>query len=61
MEDTLHIPKSMIYEMVDGHPIYYKGYKTLLQNPAKPREAVGSSLLQSLIISKMVILLHEYL
>jgi len=61
MEDTLHIPKSMIYEMVDGHPIYYKGYKSLLQNPSKPREAMGSSLLQSLIISKMVILLHEYL
>lgn len=61
MEDTLHIPKSMIYEMVDGHPIYYKGYKSLLHNPPKPREAMGSSLLQSLIISKMVILLHEYL
>ncbi len=55
------VPESMIYEMVDGQPIYYRGYKEILKGKVNQEEPVGSSFLQSLIISNLVILLHKYL
>lgn len=52
------IPKSLIYEMVDGKPIYYKGYKEYLKGNLQIEEIVGSSLLQSAIITGLLVLLH---
>ncbi|MEZ5044425.1 MAG: Uma2 family endonuclease [Saprospiraceae bacterium] len=56
-----NIPKSLIYEEVDGKPIYYKGYKAFLLGNNKSGEPMGSSLLQSIIISRLVFLLHKHL
>lgn len=56
-----NIPKSLIYEMVDGKPIYYKGYRDFLLGNNKSGEPMGSSLLQSMIITRLVILLHQHL
>lgn len=49
-----NIPENLIYEMVDGVPIYYKGYKDYLNGTTEIEELMGSSYLQSLIISKLV-------
>ena len=56
-----NIPKSLIYEMVDGKPIYYKGYREFLLGENKSGEPMGSSLLQSMIITRLVILLYKHL
>ena len=52
-----NIPKELIYEMVDGQPIYYKGYQDYLSGKKQLDEIMGSSYIQSLIITKLVILL----
>ena len=56
-----NIPKSLIYEMVDGKPIHYKGYREFLLGENKSGEPMGSSLLQSMIITRLVILLYKQL
>lgn len=62
MENIIeNIPKSLIYEMVDGKPIYYKGYRDFLLGNNKSGEPMGSRLLQSMIITRLVILLHQHL
>ncbi|MEM1323676.1 MAG: Uma2 family endonuclease [Bacteroidota bacterium] len=55
------IPESLIYEMVAGKPIYYKGYKEYLKGNKQIEELMGSSYLQSLIITKLVFLLMSHL
>jgi len=55
------IPDKLIYEMDNGKPIYYSGYRDYLSG-LKPAEALmGSSILQGLIISKMVQYLNNIL
>ncbi len=54
------ISKSWIYEEVEGKPIYYKGYQEKsTQNQAT--EKMGSSYLQSLIITELVFFLRSHL
>jgi Uma2 family endonuclease len=48
------IPKSLIYEMVGGKPIYYKGYQKILANNLNPESVMGSSFLQSMIITEII-------
>jgi len=51
METTKQIPKILIYEEFDGHPIYRKGYKDFVLGLKKIEEInMGSSKLQSFII-----------
>lgn len=55
MESAIQkIPDSLIYEMVNGSPIYYKGYRDYLNGDKQIEELMGSSILQSLIISRLV-------
>lgn len=61
MTATKQIPKELIYEMDNGIPIYYSGYRDYLSGK-KPAEALmGSSILQSLVISKLVQYLNNLL
>ena len=59
-----NIPKHLIYEMVDGVPIYYKGYKDYLNETEQPEEVMASSLLQSalavLIATRLNLLLAQH-
>jgi hypothetical protein len=51
------IPKSLIYEMMDGKFIYRKGYKKVLSGEKTLEEIMGSSSLQSFVaayIAKMI-------
>lgn len=45
------IPDYLIYEMMRGKPIYYKNYEKILNQQATFEEIMGSSGLQSLILS----------
>lgn len=51
MEAVQTIPKILIYEMVDDKPIYYKNYRDYLDGKKQLEEIMGSSYLQSDIIS----------
>jgi len=55
------IPANLIYEMVGDKPIYYRGYKEYLNGQKQIEELMGSSYLQSLIITKLVFLLMSNL
>lgn len=44
------IPEFLIYEMDGGKPIYYRGYKDVLNNTKKPEEVIACTILQALII-----------
>lgn len=53
------IPEVLVYEMVDGKPIYYKGYKDYLSGDKQIDELMGSSYLQALIGTQLIILLSR--
>lgn len=55
------IPKSLIYEMVDGKPIYYRGYQDYLSGEKQLEELMGSSHIQSFIVTRLVIALSRLL
>ena len=54
-------PDNLIYEMLDGEPIYYKGYRDCLDGEKQPEEIIGSGYIQSLIITKLVFFLMSNL
>ena len=47
----LKVPDYLIYEIMDGKPIYYKGYRDVLAGTKTFSEIIGSSTLQSFIIA----------
>lgn len=44
------IPESLIYETLNGRPLYYKGYRDVIAGDLKPENIRGSSDLQSVIV-----------
>jgi len=55
------IPEEFIYEIIDGKPIYYKGYKEAIKKHLSAEEIMGSSSLQSeLIIFILDNILRQY-
>lgn len=53
------IPAYLVKEVLDGKPLYYKGYKEVLNNNKTLEEIMGSSSLQAEIISGILqILFH---
>jgi Uma2 family endonuclease len=53
------IPDYLIYEMIDGIPIYYKDYKKVLNKQATLEDIMGSSRIQSFVISLIEDFLKE--
>jgi len=51
------IPDELIYEIIDGKPVYYKGYKDVISQEIQIEQIMGSSFLQSEIIRLIVRLL----
>ncbi len=45
------VPDYLVYEMMQGKPIYYRNYEKILNQQATFEEIMGSSGLQSLILS----------
>ena len=48
------IPHYLIYEIMDGKPIYYEGFREVLANKKTFEEIMGSSRLQSRIIMAII-------
>ncbi len=57
------ISTRLIYEEMDGKPLYYRGYQEVLKRKKTPEDIMGSSGLQSIIITCIVkfLLRHEWL
>jgi Uma2 family endonuclease len=55
------VKDALVYEIMDGKPIYYKGYKSVLNKTKKPEDIMGSSLLQGIILNFVVYILHKHL
>ena len=55
------IPKSLIYEVMDGRPIYRKGYKDVLAGKKTLEEILGRSSLQSLIAFHLAKVLFQFI
>jgi Putative restriction endonuclease len=55
------IPEALIYEVVKGKPIYYKGYKHYLNGTKTIEELKIDSTLQAWLKSRLTILLGNYL
>ncbi|MDZ7897269.1 MAG: Uma2 family endonuclease [Arcicella sp.] len=53
------IPDRLVYEVMDGNPIFYKGYKEVLAGKKTYSEIMGSSKLQSLIVSYLLRILFK--
>lgn len=54
MEPTVQtIPERLIYEMTDQGPIYYKGYEAYLDGTKTLEEIMGSSILQSFVVTRL--------
>ena len=51
------IPPSLIYEILNGRPLYYRGYKEVLEKNLNPESVMGSSALQAILVS----LIHSYI
>lgn len=51
------IPQALVYEVWNGKPIYYKGYRDVLAGRKTPQEIMACSDLQAVIVS----ILHGYL
>lgn len=55
------VPDTLVYEMVDGNPIYYKGYRDYLSGEKQIDEIMGSSYLQGVLATELVLLLGQLL
>jgi Uma2 family endonuclease len=51
--ENQNIPKELIYEILDGTPIYFKGYKEYLKNEKTLDDIIATGQLQTLIINAL--------
>ena len=54
---TQTIPPALIYEVLNGRPLYYRGYTEVIEKNLNPEHVMGSGSLQSLIVS----LIHAFI
>ena len=52
------IPEALVYEIIDGRKLYYKGYKDVLSKKKKIEDIMGASGLQSFIIQYILGILY---
>lgn len=48
--DTPVIPSYLIYEVLNGRPLYYRGYREVMEKNLNPESIMGSSSLQSILV-----------
>ena len=53
------IPDSFIYEILEGTPLYYKGYKNAIRNHQTAESIMGASSLQVFILNYIVRILYR--
>ncbi|AEE50167.1 Uma2 family endonuclease [Haliscomenobacter hydrossis] len=57
-EADFAIPEALIYEMVDGKPIYYRGWREVLNHEKTIEQVMASSLLQGYLVGEIYAALH---
>lgn len=55
------VPQSLVYETLDGQPLYYRGYRDVLAGRKTPEEIMGTSGLQSFILDYLLHVCHTAL
>lgn len=55
------IPKALIYESFNGKTLYRKGYKDVLKNNLNPETIMGSSSLQSMLVSLLNVYISNHI
>lgn len=48
------IPESLVFEVLNGRPLYYKGYQNVVAGILKSESLMGSSDLQSILVTILV-------
>lgn len=56
-ENKPAIPSSLVYEVLNGRPLYYRGYREVIEKKLNPENVMGSSLLQAILVS----LIHTFI
>ncbi len=51
------VPSYLIYEVLNGRPLYYRGYKEVTEKNRNPESIMGSNSLQSILVS----LIHTHI
>ncbi len=54
------VPDVLVYEEMDGRPIYYRGYRDVLANQKNPEDIMGCSDVQGIIISAVLEYLYQH-
>ncbi len=47
---TIQVPEALIFEMDEGTPIYYRGYREVLSGAKTTEQVMGSGILQAVLI-----------
>jgi hypothetical protein len=55
------IPDYLIYEIMDGQPIYYKGYQSVLNKTKTLEDIMGCSSLQSVLVDYMLRVIYRFI
>jgi Uma2 family endonuclease len=58
---TAKVPNALIYEIMDGRPIYYKGYREVMAGRKTTEEIMGSSTLQWVLASYFMRIMYQTL
>lgn len=53
----VNVPEVFIAEYLDGIPMYYKGYKKIINNPSQIEEIMGAGAIHSILLSYFIKLL----
>jgi len=61
MKEMLNVPRALIYEEIDGQPIFYRDYKDVINGYKTLEDIMGSSSIQGLIISLVLRVLFSKL
>lgn len=54
------VPDYLIYEVDEGQPIYYRGYKEVIKKVKTPEEIMGCSVIQSLLATLISYFVREH-
>ncbi|MEQ1745165.1 MAG: Uma2 family endonuclease [Saprospiraceae bacterium] len=60
-QKSREIPEALVYEIVDGKPVYYKGYRDVLSGKTNLESAMSESSLQAWLKARLSFLLYSAL
>ena len=55
------VPDYLVYETMDGQPIYYKGYQSVLSKTKTFEEIMGCSSLQAVLVDYMLRVIYRFI